>query len=335
MCEVAPPSHPHAEADAGDPRADRPRPPLPDHGPLRGLRAGADAVSPPIEAYAAPDLAAGPRPPRQRRHGRDRRAAPRAVPGLRRLAADEQPRRRAAGDRPRDRPPRRDRRADLLERQRATARRARVPAGLRPDGAAPALPIWMHPARPASFPDYQGETRSKYDIWWALGWPYETTAAMARLVFAGCSTATRTCRSSRTTWARWCRTSRAGSAAASTSSARGPTIPRTRRARGASDRPADRLLPEVLRRHRAVRRVARDGVRHRVLRRRPHPVRHRHAVRSRARARVHPRNHRCDGAHAGDPGERRRRSTRGTPGACCGSGAPDRGGHPRPGARLV
>jgi predicted TIM-barrel fold metal-dependent hydrolase len=47
------------------------------------------------------------------------------------------------------------------------------------------LPIWMHPARPASFPDYKGETRSRYDIWWAFGWPYETTAAMARLVFDG------------------------------------------------------------------------------------------------------------------------------------------------------
>ncbi|MGH7266586.1 MAG: amidohydrolase family protein [Candidatus Rokuibacteriota bacterium] len=47
------------------------------------------------------------------------------------------------------------------------------------------LPIWMHPARPASFADYPGESRSHYDIWWAFGWPYETTAAMARLVFSG------------------------------------------------------------------------------------------------------------------------------------------------------
>ena len=47
------------------------------------------------------------------------------------------------------------------------------------------LPIWMHPARPAGFADYQGESRSKYDIWWAFGWPYETSAAMARLVFSG------------------------------------------------------------------------------------------------------------------------------------------------------
>ncbi len=47
------------------------------------------------------------------------------------------------------------------------------------------LPIWLHPARPASFADYAGETRSRYDIWWAFGWPYETTAAMTRLVFSG------------------------------------------------------------------------------------------------------------------------------------------------------
>jgi aminocarboxymuconate-semialdehyde decarboxylase len=47
------------------------------------------------------------------------------------------------------------------------------------------LPIWMHPARPASFPDYKGESRSRYDIWWAFGWPFETSAAMARLVFDG------------------------------------------------------------------------------------------------------------------------------------------------------
>jgi aminocarboxymuconate-semialdehyde decarboxylase len=47
------------------------------------------------------------------------------------------------------------------------------------------LPIWLHPARPASFADYAGESRSRFDIWWAFGWPYETSAAMARLVFSG------------------------------------------------------------------------------------------------------------------------------------------------------
>jgi aminocarboxymuconate-semialdehyde decarboxylase len=47
------------------------------------------------------------------------------------------------------------------------------------------LPIWMHPARPATVPDYVGEKRSKWDLWWAFGWPYETSVAMGRLVFAG------------------------------------------------------------------------------------------------------------------------------------------------------
>jgi aminocarboxymuconate-semialdehyde decarboxylase len=45
------------------------------------------------------------------------------------------------------------------------------------------LPIWIHPARGAGFPDYQTEKKSKYEIWWTLGWPYETSVAMARLVF--------------------------------------------------------------------------------------------------------------------------------------------------------
>jgi predicted TIM-barrel fold metal-dependent hydrolase len=47
------------------------------------------------------------------------------------------------------------------------------------------LPIWMHPARGDGFADYASENRSQYEIWWALGWPYETSAAMARLVFSG------------------------------------------------------------------------------------------------------------------------------------------------------
>jgi aminocarboxymuconate-semialdehyde decarboxylase len=46
------------------------------------------------------------------------------------------------------------------------------------------LPIWLHPARPA-LADYAGEARSKYDLWWAFGWPYDTSLAMGRLVFSG------------------------------------------------------------------------------------------------------------------------------------------------------
>lgn len=46
-------------------------------------------------------------------------------------------------------------------------------------------PIWLHPARGANTPDYASEKKSKYEIWWAFGWSYETAAAMARLVFSG------------------------------------------------------------------------------------------------------------------------------------------------------
>jgi predicted TIM-barrel fold metal-dependent hydrolase len=47
------------------------------------------------------------------------------------------------------------------------------------------LVIWLHPARGGDFSDYPGEDRSKFEIWWTFGWPYETSAAMARLVFSG------------------------------------------------------------------------------------------------------------------------------------------------------
>jgi aminocarboxymuconate-semialdehyde decarboxylase len=47
------------------------------------------------------------------------------------------------------------------------------------------LPIWIHPARGANFADYLTEDKSKYEIWWTLGWPYETSVAMARIAFAG------------------------------------------------------------------------------------------------------------------------------------------------------
>ena len=47
------------------------------------------------------------------------------------------------------------------------------------------LPMWMHPARGADFADYRGEPKSHYEIWWTLGWPYETSVAMAHMVFGG------------------------------------------------------------------------------------------------------------------------------------------------------
>jgi predicted TIM-barrel fold metal-dependent hydrolase len=47
------------------------------------------------------------------------------------------------------------------------------------------VPIWLHPDRPRRHPDYPGETGSRYGLFLVLGWPYETSVAMARLVFGG------------------------------------------------------------------------------------------------------------------------------------------------------
>ena len=47
------------------------------------------------------------------------------------------------------------------------------------------LPILLHPRRPSNVPDYPGEAESKYLVWTLFGWPYETSAAMTRIVFSG------------------------------------------------------------------------------------------------------------------------------------------------------
>jgi len=47
------------------------------------------------------------------------------------------------------------------------------------------LPIWIHPLRNRNMSDYKTEDHSKYWIFSMFGWPYETTAAMTRIVFSG------------------------------------------------------------------------------------------------------------------------------------------------------
>jgi aminocarboxymuconate-semialdehyde decarboxylase len=44
---------------------------------------------------------------------------------------------------------------------------------------------WLHPTRSAAWTDYPSESRSDYGLWWSLGWPYETAAALSRLVYSG------------------------------------------------------------------------------------------------------------------------------------------------------
>lgn len=45
--------------------------------------------------------------------------------------------------------------------------------------------IWLHPTRGRVAADYESESVSRFGLWWALGWPYETSLAMARPVYAG------------------------------------------------------------------------------------------------------------------------------------------------------
>lgn len=51
--------------------------------------------------------------------------------------------------------------------------------------AAHDLAVWVHPMRTAQFSDYAGEKESQNEIWFSFGWPYETTAAMTRLIYSG------------------------------------------------------------------------------------------------------------------------------------------------------
>ena len=47
------------------------------------------------------------------------------------------------------------------------------------------LPILLHPARTFHFADYPVEDESLFEIWHIFGWPYDSSAAMTRLVFLG------------------------------------------------------------------------------------------------------------------------------------------------------
>ena len=47
------------------------------------------------------------------------------------------------------------------------------------------LPIWIHPQREMDYPDYRSEKISKYALFSMMGWVYETSSAMVRLVLSG------------------------------------------------------------------------------------------------------------------------------------------------------
>jgi len=125
-----------------------------------------------------------------------------------------------------------------------------------------ALPVWVHPSRTAKFADYPTEQKSKYEIWWLFGWPYETSAFMARLVFSGML----------------------------------DRLPQLRiithhlGASGEDGQAPGGLLQDVLRRHLGERRAERDPLRPRLLRRKARAVRHRLPLRPAGRPALHPRD---------------------------------------------
>lgn len=50
--------------------------------------------------------------------------------------------------------------------------------------AATGRPVWLHPIKGPTA-DYPTEEKSKFEIWWCFGWPYESTVAMSRLALSG------------------------------------------------------------------------------------------------------------------------------------------------------
>lgn len=47
------------------------------------------------------------------------------------------------------------------------------------------LPVWIHPMRGPHHADYATEMASENEIWFTFGWPFETSAAVTRLIYAG------------------------------------------------------------------------------------------------------------------------------------------------------
>ena len=121
-------------------------------------------------------------PARERRHGGAREQISRSISGLHCVAADERHRCRDARARTRDGFPARTRNPDLLEHP---ANRSTCPE------YQPILRQWPLTifrsgcTRSADIADYPTEERSLFEIWWTLGWPYESSVAMSRLVFSG------------------------------------------------------------------------------------------------------------------------------------------------------
>lgn len=45
--------------------------------------------------------------------------------------------------------------------------------------------LWVHPIRTYQEPFYPGEEEERYELWWTMMWPIETTMAAGRLLYSG------------------------------------------------------------------------------------------------------------------------------------------------------
>ncbi len=147
-------------------------------------------------------------------------------------------------------------------------------------------PILLHPARTANFPDFPAEKKSKYEIWTILGWPYETSATVARLIFSGLTT--------RLPQLKFL-IHHLG-AMIPFFDARLDTGWATLGSRTSDEDYSGvlKMLGKPLRRHGALRRTHRDSLRARILWRRSRAVCIRRAVRSAGRGKLHSRNNEGD-----------------------------------------
>ena len=149
-------------------------------------------------------------------------------------------------------------------------------------------PILLHPARKADFPDFAAEKTSRYEIWTIFGWPYETSATMARLVFSGVMTRfpklkimTHHMGAMIPFFDERIDTGWATLGSRTSGEDYSHVLP-------SLGKPLLDCFRGLLRRHRAVRRPDRDGLRHRVLRRGSRALRVRRAFRSGRRGGIYP-----------------------------------------------
>jgi aminocarboxymuconate-semialdehyde decarboxylase len=133
-------------------------------------------------------------------------------------------------------------------------------------------PIWLHPARTAAMTDYPAEPKSRYEMWWYFGWPYDTSVAMVRMVFSGL-------------FDRYpglnIVTHHLGGMIPFYDGRVGPGLQVLFQGAVVAEAAAHGILARVLRRYRAVRRRrARRALRARIFRRGPRGVCDRHAARA-------------------------------------------------------